>query len=112
MCGLGVWFDPRAPDSAAERLHETHPQVLFVDEPTRGVDIGAKEQIYQLIQSLTRQGMACVLISSELNEVIGLSHRIAVMRGGRIAATMDAATATEETIMHYAAGVEAVTSAS
>ena len=85
---------------------ETSPRVLFVDEPTRGVDIGAKEQIYQLIQSLTRQGMACVLISSELNEVIGLSHRIAVMRGGKIATIMDAGTATEESIMHYAAGVE------
>jgi ribose transport system ATP-binding protein len=85
---------------------ETKPKVLFVDEPTRGVDIGAKEQIYQLIQSLTRAGMACILISSELNEVIGLSHRIAVMRNGQIAATLDAASATEESIMHYAAGVE------
>jgi ribose transport system ATP-binding protein len=70
---------------------ETKPRVLFIDEPTRGVDIGAKEQIYQLIQSLTDQGMACILISSELNEVIGLSHRIAVMRAGRIAITMNAA---------------------
>jgi ribose transport system ATP-binding protein len=84
---------------------ETSPKVLFVDEPTRGVDIGAKEQIYQLIQSLTRAGMACVLISSELNEVIGMSHRIAVMRGGKIAAILDAATATEESIMQHAAGV-------
>jgi ABC-type sugar transport system ATPase subunit len=84
---------------------ETSPKVLFVDEPTRGVDIGAKEQIYQLIRSLTRQGMACILISSELNEVIGMSHRIAVMRGGKIVATLDGPTATEETIMHLAAGV-------
>jgi ribose transport system ATP-binding protein len=84
---------------------ETSPKVLFLDEPTRGVDIGAKEQIYQLIQTLTKQGMACILISSELNEVIGLSHRIAVMRGGRIAAILDAADATEESIMQYAAGV-------
>jgi ribose transport system ATP-binding protein len=84
---------------------ETHPRVLFIDEPTRGVDIGAKEQIYQLIQSLTEQGMACILISSELNEVIGLSHRIAVMRAGRIVTTMNAAEATEEMVMHAAAGV-------
>lgn len=84
---------------------ETNPRVLFVDEPTRGVDIGAKEQIYQLIQTLTQAGMACVLISSELNEVLGLSHRIAVMRGGRIVATLDASVATEESIMHHAAGV-------
>ena len=87
---------------------ETSPRVLFLDEPTRGVDIGAKEQIYQLIQSLTRQGMACIMISSELNEVIGMSHRIAVMRGGRIAAIVDAETATEESIMNYAAGVAGV----
>jgi ABC-type sugar transport system ATPase subunit len=87
---------------------ETHPRVLFIDEPTRGVDIGAKEQIYRIIQSLTDQGMACILISSELNEVIGLSHRIAVMRGGRIALTMDASAATEESIMHAAAGVTRV----
>ena len=87
---------------------ETNPRVLFIDEPTRGVDIGAKEQIYQLIQSLTQQGMACILISSELNEVIGLSHRIAVMRGGRIVITMNAAAATEESIMHAAAGVSSL----
>ncbi len=84
---------------------EISPRVLFIDEPTRGVDIGAKEQIYQLIQSLTQQGMACILISSELNEVIGLSHRIAVMRAGRIATTMQADSATEESIMHAAAGL-------
>jgi ribose transport system ATP-binding protein len=85
---------------------ETDPAVLIVDEPTRGVDIGAKEQIYKILQSLTQRGMACILISSELNEVIGLSHRIAVMRGGRIVTILDAAKATEETIMHHAAGVE------
>ena len=87
---------------------ETNPRILFVDEPTRGVDIGAKEQIYQLIQSLTRQGMACILISSELNEVIGMSHRIAIMRAGKIAAIVDGPTATEESIMNYAAGVTGV----
>jgi ribose transport system ATP-binding protein len=85
---------------------ETSPKVLFIDEPTRGVDIGAKEQIYQLIQSLTQQGMACILISSELNEVIGLSHRIAVMRAGQIAITMNAGGASEESIMHAAAGID------
>jgi ribose transport system ATP-binding protein len=84
---------------------ETGPRVLFIDEPTRGVDIGAKEQIYQLLQSLTRAGMACILISSELNEVIGLSHRVAVVRGGRIAAVLEAKDATEEQIMFHAAGV-------
>ena len=85
---------------------ETRPRVLVIDEPTRGVDIGAKEQIYRLIRSLTATGMACILISSELYEVIGLSDRVMVMRGGRIVAQLPAGTATEETIMRYAAGVD------
>ena len=85
---------------------EVSPNVLIIDEPTRGVDIGAKEQIYALIRSLTAQGMACMLISSELNEVIGLSDRVAVMRAGQLVATMDAAEATEQKIMFHAAGVK------
>jgi len=82
---------------------ETAPRVLIIDEPTRGVDIGAKEQIYALIQNLTQQGMATILISSELNEILGLSHRIAVMRSGKLVATVLAADANEELIMRYAA---------
>ena len=85
---------------------QTKPKVLVIDEPTRGVDIGAKEQIYRLIRSLTAQGMACILISSELNEVIGLSDRVMVMRGGRIVTQMPAGEASEEKIMRYAAGLE------
>jgi ABC-type sugar transport system ATPase subunit len=84
---------------------ETGPKVLIVDEPTRGVDIGAKQQIYALLKALTARGMACILISSELNEVLGLSHRVAVMRAGRIVATLDAGSASEEQVMHHAAGV-------
>jgi len=87
---------------------EIHPKVLIVDEPTRGVDVGAKEEIYGLIRSLIAEGMACILISSELNEVLGISDRIAVMRNGRIVATLDAAAATEEQVMQYAAGVAEV----
>ncbi len=84
---------------------EAKPKVLIIDEPTRGVDVGAKEQIYQVIQSLTRHGMACILISSELNEVLALSHRVAVMRGGRLVATLDGDTATETAVMRLASGV-------
>lgn len=84
---------------------EMTPKVLILDEPTRGVDIGAKEEIYRLIQQLTCQGMACVMISSELNELLGMCHRIAVMRKGRIAGILDAEQATEERIMYLAAGV-------
>lgn len=83
---------------------ETGPSVLIVDEPTRGVDIGAKEQMYKLIQDLTQGGMACVLISSELNEVLGMCHRIGVMRSGRLAAILDGAAATEQLVMQHAAG--------
>jgi D-xylose transport system ATP-binding protein len=63
---------------------ETQPKVLFLDEPTRGVDIGAKTEIYQWIQKLASEGMGIVLVSSELPELIGLSHRILVLREGRV----------------------------
>jgi ribose transport system ATP-binding protein len=84
---------------------EIRPRVLIIDEPTRGVDIGAKEEIYRLIQQLTQEGMACILISSEMNELLGLAHRIAIMRKGRLVATLDAPGATEDDIMLHAAGV-------
>jgi ribose transport system ATP-binding protein len=85
---------------------ETSPKVLFVDEPTRGVDIGAKEEIYHLLQELAAEGMACIMISSEMNELLGLCHRIGVMRLGRLVLVLDGHTATEEQIIH-AAGLEA-----
>ncbi|WNG52059.1 sugar ABC transporter ATP-binding protein [Archangium minus] len=84
---------------------EMAPKVLIVDEPTRGVDIGAKEEIYRLLQALAAQGMACIMISSEMNELLGMCHRIAVLHKGRLVATQDGATATEEALMHAAAGV-------
>jgi len=84
---------------------EMSPKVLILDEPTRGVDIGAKEEIYRLIQELTQQGMSCVFISSEINELLGMAHRIVVMRGGRVAGIVDGSSATEEDVMHLAAGV-------
>jgi ribose transport system ATP-binding protein len=61
------------------------PKVLIVDEPTRGVDVGAKAQIYEIILGLAAEGMAVVIISSEIEEVMGLSHRLLVMRRGRVA---------------------------
>lgn len=80
------------------------PKVLMLDEPTRGVDIGAKEEIYRLIRELADAGMACVMISSELNELLGMCHRIGVMRRGRLVVELDGPTATDEQIMRYAAG--------
>lgn len=67
---------------------ETQPRVIFLDEPTRGVDIGAKAEIYQWIQKLAAQGLGVVLVSSELPELIGLAHRILVLREGRISAEL------------------------
>jgi ABC-type sugar transport system ATPase subunit len=80
------------------------PRVLLADEPTRGIDVGAKRAIYELIQQLAAQGLGVVLISSELEEVIGLAHRVLVVRAGRIVAEMAGAEADEETVMRAAFG--------
>ena len=62
------------------------PRVLLADEPTRGVDVGAKQQIYELLARLAAEGMWVLLISSEIEEVLGLAHRVLVLRGGRVVA--------------------------
>jgi ribose transport system ATP-binding protein len=67
------------------RLLETKPEVLILDEPTRGVDIGAKSEIYRIINDLARSGVGVIVISSELPEVIGVADRVLVMREGEIA---------------------------
>lgn len=84
---------------------DTRPEVLLLDEPTRGVDIGAKQEIYQLIHNLAAEGRAILMISSEMPELIGLCHRILVMRQGRIVGALAGERATEGDIMHLAAGV-------
>ncbi len=76
--------------------------ILFFDEPTRGIDIGAKSEIYKLLHGLAEQGKAIIVISSELPEVLRLSHRILVMCEGRITGELDGRTATQETIMTLA----------
>jgi ribose transport system ATP-binding protein len=83
---------------------EIAPKVLFLDEPTRGVDVGGKAEIYQIINQLAASGVAVVMASSELPEVLSISDRILVMHEGRQAAILDAKTATQETIMRAAAG--------
>ncbi len=80
------------------------PRVLVLDEPTRGVDIGAKREIYALIRRLADEGRAVVVISSELMELIGLCHRVAVMRGGRLQATLSAKDLNEQEIIAHATG--------
>ncbi len=78
------------------------PQLLFLDEPTHGIDVGAKEEIYRIIDDLARKGIAVVLISSELPEVLTLADRILVMNEGRIAAELRHGEATQELIMSRA----------
>jgi ribose transport system ATP-binding protein len=77
-------------------------EILFFDEPTRGIDVGAKSEIYKLLNALAEQGRAIVMISSELPEVLRLSHRILVMCEGRITGELPAAGATQEQIMQLA----------
>jgi D-xylose transport system ATP-binding protein len=82
----------------------TTPRVLLLDEPTRGVDVGAREEIYAWIDRLARQGLAIVMVSSDLPELIGLSDRILVLRHGRAAAAFTRATVTPEAVIAAAAG--------
>jgi D-xylose transport system ATP-binding protein len=82
----------------------TEPRVLILDEPTRGVDVGAKVEIYNIINQLASEGVAVIMISSELPEVLGMSDRILVMHEGRIAADIPREEATQEKVMHAATG--------
>jgi ribose transport system ATP-binding protein len=79
-------------------------RILLADEPTRGVDVGSKAEIYQLLADLAARGVAIIMVSSELPEILGLSDRVLVMRGGRIMGELSRAEATEELIMQYAMG--------
>ncbi len=81
------------------------PKVLIMDDPTRGIDVGAKYEIYHLMNDLAEQGIAIILISSELEEVMGMSDRIMVMHEGQSTRTLDAAEATQEKIMAMATGI-------
>ncbi len=80
------------------------PKVLILDEPTRGVDVGAKREIYTLMNELTERGVAIIMVSSELPEILGMSDRIIVIHEGRISGEIDAREATQERIMTLATG--------
>lgn len=82
----------------------TAPKILILDEPTRGVDIGAKKEIYDLMNRLAQEGVAIIMISSELPEVLGMSDRIIVMHEGKITGEFSREEATQESIMHAATG--------
>ena len=81
----------------------TNPDVLLLDEPTRGIDVGAKYEIYQLILDLANQGKTVLMVSSEMPELLGVCDRIVVMSGGRVAGTVDARNTSQEEIMTLAA---------
>jgi len=82
----------------------SQPDILIMDEPTRGIDVGAKAEVHALMSRLAQSGIGIILISSELTEVLGMSDRIVVMAEGRIAAILDRDEATQESIMAYASG--------
>jgi rhamnose transport system ATP-binding protein len=89
---------------ALARWLATDPAVLILDEPTQGIDVGAKAEIHWLMSDLAGRGIAVIMISSELPEVLGMSDRIVVMHGGTVVGTLDRAAATQEAIMELALG--------
>ncbi len=92
---------------ALARCLAAQPDVLILMEPTQGIDVGVKFELYQFIATQAAQGRSVLLISSELPEVLGLAHRILVMHNGRIAAELDGQSATQEAILRYALGTAA-----
>ena len=86
------------------KMLETSPKILILDEPTRGVDVGAKAEIYQIMDELTNKGMSIILVSSDLPELIGMSDRVIVMREGKIVKELNKNEANQETVLAYAAG--------
>lgn len=82
------------------------PNIVIIDEPTRGIDIGTKQQIYEFIHALSAQGKSIIVVSSEMQEVIGLADRILVMRSGTIAGDVSGADMTEDKIVRLAMGLD------
>jgi simple sugar transport system ATP-binding protein/ribose transport system ATP-binding protein len=87
------------------------PGVLIADEPTRGIDVGAKRDIYEVMVRLAADGMAILLISNEVEEILGLAHRVVVMRAGRLVAELAGRDMTEEAIVNAAFGTTTTTAA-
>ncbi|MGF9692266.1 sugar ABC transporter ATP-binding protein [Rhizobium sp. 0TCS1.26] len=87
------------------KIMEIEPNIVIIDEPTRGIDVGTKQQIYHFIAALAREGRSIIVVSSEMPEVIGLCTRVAVMREGRIVGMLEGEEISEQVIMRYAAGL-------
>ncbi len=86
------------------KVLEAHPEILILDEPTRGVDVGAKAEIYQIMNELTKQGKSIIIISTDLPELIGVSDRVIVMREGRTVFEISKEEMCQETILAQASG--------
>ena len=80
------------------------PKILLLDEPTRGIDVGAKQEIYQLMEKLAKEGLAVLFVSSEMEEIMGMSDRTIVMHEGRITGELQRSELSEESIMQLATG--------
>lgn len=102
--GTGHWSPERGNQQKAilARCLLLNPRILILDEPTRGIDIGAKYEIYKLINQLVQQGIAVIVISSELPEVLGLSDRVLVMHEGKLKANLINQSLTQEQVMETA----------
>jgi methyl-galactoside transport system ATP-binding protein len=84
----------------------TLPDILIMDEPTRGIDVGAKFEIYSIMADLARNGKSIIMVSSEMPELIGMSHRVMVLCAGRHTGTLEKAEASQESIMRLATQFE------
>ena len=84
----------------------TDPEILMIDEPTRGIDVGAKAEIHRLMSGLAGEGKAIVMVSSEMPEILGMSDRVLVMSGGRLRAEFSREEATQEKVLEAATIVE------
>ena len=88
------------------KVMESEPKIMIVDEPTRGIDVGTKQQIYHFIAALAAEGVSVVVISSEMPEIIGICHRVIVMRDGEITGVLTGSSINENEIMLHAAGLK------
>jgi ribose transport system ATP-binding protein len=92
------------------KIMQIEPDIIIIDEPTRGIDVGTKQQIYSFIDALTKRGKSLILISSEMQEIIGLCDRVVVMRSGHVAGTLSGDEIEEHEIMRYATGLKGMES--
>jgi ABC-type sugar transport system ATPase subunit len=93
---------------ALARWLMTEPKILILDEPTQGIDVGAKAEIYALIRDLAERGIAILMISSDMNEILGMSDRIVVMSKGEVSGEVSRADATPEAVLQLALGYKDV----